>query len=302
MKQTDLFRPIVFPRGVIVSDNDYPNRLRDTLLYLYRNKSSKTGLILLGFIFFMSLAYPLIGLHSPDEIHLALKNHMPCSNYWFGTDELGRDLFSRVWRGAATSLCIGIIAALIDLVIGALYGAVSALFGGMVDEIMMRICDVLSSIPYLLMVILLMVVMGPGLVTIIVSLTLTGWINMARVTRAQIFKIKTFNYYLCAISIGASKKRIITKYFLPNIAGPIIATVTLTIPIAIFTEAFLSFLGLGVQAPISSLGLLAKEGLNALRYYPWRIFFPSLVICLTMLGFNLTGDGLRDILDPRLNS
>lgn len=165
----------------------------------------------------------------------------------------------------------------------------------------MRCADILYSIPYLLVVILLMVVIGPGIMTIILALTITGWINMARIVRAQVLQVKAQDFVTAAVALGATRKRILFYHLIPNSLGPILVTLTLTVPAAIFAEAFLSFLGLGVQAPIASLGTMANDGLAALRYYPWRLFFPATIITLTMLGFNLLGDGLRDALDPRLN-
>ena len=164
----------------------------------------------------------------------------------------------------------------------------------------MRICDIISAIPNLLTVILLLVVLGPGLTTIIIALTITGWINMARIVRGQVLQLKEMDFIVAAQSIGASNIRIILKHMLPNCMNVIIATLTLTIPTAIFAEAFLSFLGLGIQAPIASCGVMISDSLSALYYYPWRIFFPSIMIIFTMLGFNLVGDGITDALDPRM--
>jgi oligopeptide transport system permease protein len=164
---------------------------------------------------------------------------------------------------------------------------------------MMRIADVLYGLPYLLVVIMLMVVMGSGLIPIIIAMTITGWINMARIVRGQVLQLKEQEFVMAAEVLGASFSRILLKHLLPNAMGPIIVTMTLTVPTAIFTEAFLSFLGLGVQAPVASWGTMASEGLPALRYYPWRLFFPAAFISITMLAFNLVGDGLRDALDPR---
>ncbi|MGC1879314.1 MAG: ABC transporter permease [Rhabdochlamydiaceae bacterium] len=267
---------------------------------LKRNKIAMGALISLFFLLTMAIVGPLISHYTYYETQLSLKNTPPNSTFWFGTDELGRDLFTRCWWGARISLFVGMTASLVDLVIGVLYGALSALLGGKVEEWMMRIADILYAIPYLLIVILLMVIIGPGIMTIIIALTITGWINMARIVRSQILQIKQQDYVKAAFAFGASRWRVMLQHLIPNAMGPIIVTLTLTIPSAIFAEAFLSFLGLGVQAPIASWGTMANDGLPALRYFPWRLFFPAIFISLTMLSFNLLGDGLRDAFDPRL--
>jgi oligopeptide transport system permease protein len=174
--------------------------------------------------------------------------------------------------------------------------------GGKIEEFMMRMTDILHSLPHLLIVILLMVIMKPGVTTILIALTITGWINMARIVRAQILQIKQNDFVMAAYMLGASRWRVLFRHLIPNSIGSIITTMTLTIPAAIFTEAFLSFLGLGVQAPIASWGTMASDGLSALRYYPWRLFFPAGFISITMLALNLLGDGIRDAFDPRLRT
>ncbi|MBS0604268.1 MAG: ABC transporter permease [Verrucomicrobia bacterium] len=273
---------------------------QDAWRRLKQNKLAMFGLITLGLLLAMAIIGPLISHYTYYETQLALKNEPPSSTFWFGTDELGRDLFTRCWWGARISLFVGITASLVDLVIGVLFGAVAGLLGGKTEEWMMRFADVLYAIPYLLVVILLMVIIGSGIMTIIIALTITGWINMARIVRSQILQIKQQDYVRAAFALGASRRRVLLQHLIPNAMGPIIVTLTLTIPSAIFAEAFLSFLGLGVQAPIASWGTMANDGLPALRYYPWRLFFPAAFISLTMLSFNLLGDGLRDAFDPRL--
>jgi oligopeptide transport system permease protein len=267
---------------------------------LKRNKLAMFGLASLFLLVVMAILGPAISNYTYYETQLSLKNEPPSRAFWFGTDELGRDLFTRCWWGARISLFVGITASLVDLVIGVLYGAIAGMLGGRMEEWMMRFADVLYTIPYLLVVILLMVIIGPGIATIIIALTITGWINMARIVRSQILQIKQQDYVKAAFALGASRRRILLRHLIPNAMGPIIVTLTLTIPTAIFAEAFLSFLGLGVQAPIASWGTMANDGLPALRYYPWRLFFPAAFISLTMLSFNLLGDGLRDAFDPRL--
>ncbi len=265
-----------------------------------KNKIACTGMVILVLLSFFAIFGPLFSSHPYYETNLALKNHSPSFTYWFGTDDLGRDMFTRVCSGARISLFVGVTAAFIDLVVGVLWGGIAALGGGRLDNLLMRIADIFYAIPYLLVVIMLMVVMGSGLVPILIALTITGWIGMARIVRGQLLQLKEQEYILAATALGAGYRRILFKHLIPNAMGPIIVTMTLTIPIAIFTEAFLSFLGLGVQAPMASWGTMASDGLPAMRYYPWRLFFPAFFISVTMLSFNLVGDGLRDALDPKL--
>jgi peptide/nickel transport system permease protein len=264
------------------------------------NRGGFAALFILGLVGLLALVGPWISPYSYSEIHLDLKNSSPNPQFWFGTDELGRDLFCRIWWGARISLFIGITAASIDVALGVFWGALAGYTGGKADEIMMRICDILHSLPYLLVVLLLTVVRGSGIGTILIAMTCTGWIPMARILRGQILQLKELDYIAAAQIMGASSQRILVRHLLPNAIGPIIATLTLTIPSAIFTEAFLSFLGLGIQAPAASWGVMVNEGLGAMRYYPWRLLFPATMLTLTMLCFNLIGSALRDALDPRL--
>lgn len=252
------------------------------------------------FLFIMAAVGPLLTPYTYFGTHLPLKNSPPSLEFWFGSDELGRDIFTRIWWGARISLFVGITAAVIDLIVGVIYGSIAGLWGGKIDELMMRVTDILYSIPYLLIVILLTVMMGSGLLTIILALTMTGWIPMARIVRGQMLQLKQLDYAHAAVALGASKWRLLFRHLLPNAMGPIITTMTFTVPTAIFAEAFLSFLGLGVQAPIASWGTMASDGLSALRYFPWRLAFPATFISLTMLCFNMVGDGIRDAFDPRL--
>jgi len=241
---------------------------------LKANKRVMFGLWMLAFLLIMALIGPLLTSYPYYETHLPLKNTPPGLQFWFGTDELGRDLFTRIWWGARISLFVGITAAVIDLILGVIYGSIAGLWGGKLDETMMRITDIIYSIPYLLIVILLIVVMGSGLLTIIIALALTGWIPMARIVRGQVMQLKELDYAYAAYALGASRWRILFRHLLPNAIGPIITTMTFSIPTAIFAEAFLSFLGLGVQAPISSWGMMATDGLPPSGYFPWRLFFP----------------------------
>lgn len=273
---------------------------KDAWRRLKQNKLAVAGLWVLFLLATMAIIGPFLSGHTYYDTNLKLKNLAPGAEFWFGTDDLGRDMFTRVWFGARISLFIGLSAAMIDLIVGVVWGGAAAYYGGKVDELLMRIADILFGLPYLLVVIMLMVVMGQGLFTIILAMTITGWIGMARIVRGQVLQLKEQEYVLAARSVGASTARILFKHLIPNAMGPIMVTMTLTVPSAIFTEAFLSFLGLGVQAPIASWGTMANDGLGALRYYPWRLFFPAILISFTMLSFNVVGDGLRDALDPRM--
>ncbi|OKP91277.1 diguanylate cyclase [Paenibacillus helianthi] len=273
---------------------------KDSLERLRQNKMAMTALVVLGLIVLAALIGPLFSKYNYYSNDLVNSNQPPSSEHWFGTDDLGRDIFVRTWYGARISLIVGLAAAAIDLLIGVIYGGIMGFFGGRVDNIMNKISEVLYSIPYLLVVILLLVVMEPSLFTIIVALTITGWITMSWIVRGEIMQLKNREFVLASRSMGAGSKRLLFRHLLPNAVGPIIVTITLSVPNAIFAEAFLSFLGLGVQAPIASLGSMISDSLTGWMYYPWRFLFPAILISLTMLSFNIFGDGLRDALDPKL--
>lgn len=263
------------------------------------NKLAVFGIVVIILLAIASFAGGPISGQNYYENDLMRSNQPPSGDHWFGTDNLGRDVFARTWYGAKISLFIGLMAALIDLVIGVIWGAVSGFFGGKVDEYMMRVADILYGVPYLLVVILLMVVMPQGLWTLIIAMTLTGWINMARIVRGQVMQLRSEEYVMASQSLGASNSRLMFRHLVPNTMGPVLVTLTLTIPNAIFTEAFLSYLGLGVPAPLASWGTMSSDALPALQYYPSQLFFPAFFICLTMLAFNVIGDGMRDALDPK---
>ncbi|ABO66073.1 MULTISPECIES: oligopeptide ABC transporter permease [Geobacillus] len=220
--------------------------------------------------------------------------------YWFGTDDLGRDLWVRTWYGTRISLYIGLLAAVIDLFIGIAYGGISGYYGGRVDNAMQRVIEILNGIPYLIVVILFILIFEPGIISITLAMVITGWTTMARIVRGQILKLKNMEYVLAARTLGASNSRLIFKHLIPNVMGPIIITTMFTIPSAIFTEAFLSFIGLGIRPPEASLGSLVNEGYKSIQTYPHLIIIPSIVISLLILSFNLVADGLRDALDPKM--
>ncbi|MFC4075666.1 ABC transporter permease [Salinithrix halophila] len=276
---------------------------QDVWRRLRQNKLAMIGLGIITLLLVMAIAGPFMLPYTYYEQDLgAGKNLEPSASHWFGTDDLGRDVFVRTWHGARISLTIGVAAALIDLVIGVIYGGLSGYRGGRTDEIMMRIVDVLWGLPYLLVVILILIVMdNPGLIPILIALTVTGWLNMARLVRGQVLQVKEQEFVMASKTLGASTRRLMTKHLIPNTLGPIIVILTFTVPSAIFAEAFLSFLGLGVQAPIASWGTMINDSLVVvLSDEWWRLFFPAFFLSLTLLAFNALGDGLRDALDPKM--
>ncbi|WP_276355268.1 ABC transporter permease [Cohnella caldifontis] len=267
---------------------------------LTTNKLAMFGLILMVVIALFAIFAPLFSHYNYFANDLDNVSAAPSFTHWFGTDDLGRDMYVRTWKGAQVSLFVGLVAALIDLVIGIVYGGIMGYFGGKVDEIMNRFAEILYAIPYLLVVILLLVIMPPSLTTIIVAMSITGWINMAWIVRGEIMRLKNQEYALASKALGAGSMRIIFRHLIPNAMGPILVTLTLTVPSAMFTEAFLSFLGLGVQSPVASWGTMINDGVKAMTVYPWRVLFPALFLSLTMFAFNVFGDGLRDAFDPKL--
>ncbi|MGW8957145.1 ABC transporter permease [Paenibacillus sp. NPDC055715] len=273
---------------------------RDAWERLRKNKLAMTSLSVLFLIVLASIVGPMLSPYDDRTNDLLSTNLPPSAEHWFGTDELGRDMFVRTWMGARISLSIGLAAAMIDLLIGVIYGGIMGYFGGRVDEIMNKFSEILYSIPYLLVTILLLVVLEPSIATIIIALCVTGWINMSWIVRGEMLQLKNREFVLASRSMGAGSGRLLFRHLLPNAVGPIIVTLTLTVPSAIFSEAFLSFLGLGVQAPQASLGSMIESALTGWMYYPWRMLFPASLISLIMLAFNLFGDGLRDALDPKL--
>lgn len=305
-------RPELFEKAV--KENQNADKIRrpsikywpDVWRRLKQNKLAIIGLSLIIFIGIMSFAGTKLSGFEYFEQDLRLTNLKPNSTFWFGTDELGRDMFTRVWYGARYSLAIGIIAAFIDFLIGVVYGGVAGMASRRLDSIMMRIAEVIYSIPYLLIVILLSVVLqreggGTSFFVLILAMSLTGWVPMAILVRGQVLQLKETEYSLASESLGATNGWILKKHIFPNTVGPILVNVTLTIPRAIFAEATLSFLGLGLQAPKSSLGTLANDGLVGLAVgNSYQILIPAIFISLIMFSFNVLGDGLRDSLDPRL--
>lgn len=303
---------------------------QDAWLRIRKNKAAIVSAFILLFIVIMAFAGPYMVDYDPEDVKVSHANLPPKipgleklgifdghgkmgsktldlykvkkveGYYWFGTDSLGRDLFSRLWKGTQISLYIALVAAVIDVVIGVIYGGISGYYGGRTDDIMQRIVEVLIGIPTLVIVILMLMVMDPGIWAIIIAISITGWIGMSRIVRGQVLKFKNQEFVLAAKTLGASDKRIIGKHILPNIMSIIIINMMFTIPTAIFFEAFLSFIGLGLQPPAASLGTLINDGYKFLEYQPHMLFFPALIISLLMIAFNLIGDGLRDALDPKM--
>ncbi|MDR2940837.1 MAG: ABC transporter permease [Clostridiales bacterium] len=274
---------------------------KDAWIRIRKNKLAMVGLVILTVILFMAIIGPIINTNSYSKQNYDHMQELPSRLFWFGTDEGGRDIFVRLWRGTRVSLFIGIISALLDLVIGVLIGGIAGYKGGAVDDILMRFGEILYSIPYMLTVIIFMIYLGPGVNSMIAALAVTGWVPMSRIVRGEVLKIKELEFVQAAKSFGADTKWILLKHLIPNAMGPIIVNVTLTVPRAIFSEATLSFLGLGVPAPQPSLGVMTSDAVQAVvvgTYY--ELLFPATVICLLMFSFNVLGDGLRDALDPKL--
>ena len=221
-------------------------------------------------------------------------------SYILGTDSLGRDILTRLMYGTRVSLLVAFIAVVVNMVIGIVFGGISGYLGGMVDTVMMRIVDIISTIPLTLYVILIMVLLGAGIQSIIIAIGTTYWVDMARVVRGQVLSLKNQEFVMAAKTIGSSTKTILLEHLIPNSMGSILVTVTMLIPSAIFMEAFLSYLGIGLQPPLASLGTMCNDATQNLRTCPYQLFIPALVICLIMFGFNFIGDGLRDALDPKL--
>ena len=275
-----------------------------------RLKSNKVALfslimiiVIIAFAIFGPIIVEKIFGYTYQSTDKTASNLWPNAQHWFGTDNLGRDLFVRVMYGARYSLIIAFAASVLNLVIGVLYGGVAGFLGGKVDNIMMRIVDILYSIPTLIYVVLLMNVLktegSSGMFAIIVAMAISSWVGMARIVRGDILQLKQQEFVLAAKTLGASKSRILLRHLIPNCLGSIIVTMTLFVPSAIFTEAFLSYIGLGLNAPLASLGTLANDAKGLLTTQPYQLLFPAAMICLIILAFNLFGDGLTEALDPK---
>ncbi len=275
---------------------------RDAWLRLRTNRMAMISMFGLALMGTFSILGPLLCSHSYDQQNLDRVFEAPSSMHWFGTDNLGRDLFARTTYGGRISMSVGLLATLVSLVIGVSYGMMSGYAGGKIDALMMRIVDVLYALPFIIFVILLMVLFGRNFLLLFLAIGAVEWLTMARITRGQTLNLKRSEFVEAARALGYSRTRILFRHLLPNLIGPIIIYATLTVPAVMLLEAVLSFLGLGVQAPMSSWGSLIKEGAEKMDAAPWLLFFPGSFFCLTLFALNFLGDGLRDALDPKAST
>lgn len=273
---------------------------QDAWRRLKKNPMAMAALVALILVIILAIVGPHIKGYDYMTMNTKDKNLKSCSKYWFGTDNLGRDLFSRVWVGARISIIIALLATAIKVIVGALYGGVMAYFGGIVDSLLMRIIEIINSIPSLILTMLILIVLGNGKVSLLIALCFTAWTGTARMLRGQIMQLRESEYVLAAEALGASPSRIITKHLIPNTIGLLILDIATAIPGIIFDETILSFLGIGLQTPDFSLGTLLSNGQATMTFYPYQLVWPSVVLVVIVLAFNLFGEGLRDALDPKL--
>lgn len=268
---------------------------------LKQNKAAMTSMVIIAVIATLSILAPLLSPHPMDEIYWDRIQAPPDIDnaHWFGTDGNGRDLFIRTLYGGRISLMVGILASLVALVIGVTYGAIAGYSGGRIDDVMMRIVDIVYALPFTFFVIILMVVFGRQIFLIFVAIGAVEWLTMARIVRGQTLSIKNREFVEAARAAGVSNAAIIRRHIVPNLLGPVIVYMTLTIPQVILLESLLSFLGLGVQEPLTSWGVLISEGAETMESAPWMLIFPAIFLALTLFCFNFIGDGLRDALDPK---
>jgi len=279
------------PKGVSLWD--------DAWLRLKKNKLAMFGLFFLMFMIFLCVFAPLLTSYGYEEQDLRLGATGPTLAHWLGTDIFGRDMLTRILYGGRVSLMVGFIATAVALLIGVTYGAIAGYAGGKTDALMMRLVDIIYALPFMIFIVLLMVVFGRNLLLLFLAIGAVEWLVMARIVRGQIQNLRQQEFVEAAISIGLSPAAIIRKHLIPNALGPIIVYTTLTIPNVMLLEAFLSFLGLGIQPPQSSWGLLISYGVETMEEYPWLLIFPGLALTLTLFALNFLGDGLRDALDPK---
>ena len=279
--------------------NQESSLFKDALLRLTTNKLSLFSLIYIFILVFVALITPFIAPYDYAYQDLALGASPPSSDHLLGTDTLGRDLLTRMMYGSRISLMVGFLATSVALVIGVIWGTIAGFSGGKTDAIMMRIVDTLYGIPFIILIILLMVIFGRNLVLLFLAIGAVEWLTMARIVRSQVLNLSRQEFILSAEAMGVSKLNIIFRHLIPNAMGPVIVYATLTVPQIMLLESFLSFLGLGVQPPLSSWGLLIRDGAVSMEEYWWLLIFPSLAFSLTLFSLNFIGDGLRDAIDPR---
>ena len=269
---------------------------------LLANKAAVAGGLILLFLIVLAIFAPWIAPHSYSYQNLELGAQPPSSEFLLGTDTLGRDLFSRILYGARVSLLVGFVATGVALVIGVSWGIIAGYFGGKIDSVMMRIVDVLYGLPFIIFIILLMVIFGRNIWLLFAAIGAVEWLTMARIVRGQVLSIKNQEYVLAAQAMGVTNMQMFRKHIFPNILGPIAVYATLTIPQVMLLEAFLSFLGLGIQPPMSSWGTLIRYGVESMEEYSWLLIYPGLTFTITLFALNFFGDGLRDALDPKISS
>lgn len=274
---------------------------QDALARLLRNKAAVASMILLAVLVLLAFLGPFLWVHESGEIYRDRVQIPPTWEHWhiFGTDAQGRDMFARTLVGLRMSLLVGVVATAVSLVIGVIWGATAGFLGGRVDQIMMRIVDVLYALPFIFFVIILMVVFGRNIILIFVAIGAVEWLTMARIVRGQTISLRSMEFVEAAQAAGVSQTAIIRRHIVPNVLGPVVVYVTLTIPVVILAESFLSFLGLGVQEPLTSLGNLIANGARDMEIANWTLFFPAATMMLTLFCFNFIGDGLRDAIDPK---
>jgi oligopeptide transport system permease protein len=272
---------------------------QDAWYRLNKNKLAMLGLYLIIFFVVVSILTPWLAPYGYETQNLALGASAPSAQHWLGTDIHGRDLMTRLMYGGRISLMVGFAATAVSLVIGVLWGTIAGYIGGLTDTIMMRIVDILYALPFMIFIILLMVVFGRSLLLLFLAIGLIEWLTMARIVRTQVLSIRKQEFISAAVVTGLSHWKIIRRHVIPNVLGPVIVYITLTIPSVMLLEAFLSFLGLGIQPPQSSWGVLISGGVETMEEYPWLLVFPGLALSLTLFALNFLGDGLRDALDPR---
>ncbi len=264
-----------------------------------KNKRAVFGLIVLVIVVLMAILGPVFSPFSYEDQNIALRNAAPTAQHLFGTDKMGRDIFVRILYGARISLGVGIVAAIVNLILGTLYGGIAGYVGGKVDMVMMRFVDIIYSVPSMLYIVLIMLWLGAGVSSIILGISITCWIGTARIVRSQVKSLREQEFTMAAFVLGASPKRILVKHLLVNAMGPIIVNITLMVPQAIFTEAWLSFIGVGISAPKASWGTLCDAASELIMVYPMQTIYPLVAICLTIISFNFVGEGLERALDPK---